>query len=52
MIEWLIGQLFYLDQCGPAAVNWWGWALVAVLFGSGGVFLGALITSHDLNFWD
>lgn len=46
MIEWLISQLFYMDQCGPAAVNWTSWAILFTLFGSSGVFLGGVISAH------
>ncbi|MBJ2213979.1 MULTISPECIES: hypothetical protein [Pseudomonas] len=44
MIEWLTNFLF-TDQCGPAAINVWGWVLMAFLFGGGGVIVGALLTS-------
>jgi len=37
VIDWLTSVLFN-DQCGPAAVNWWG-----------GLLLGALLTSPGLS---
>jgi hypothetical protein len=47
VIDWLTSVLFN-DQCGPAAVNWWGWLLLGGFFGGGGLLLGALLTSPGL----
>lgn len=47
MIEWLTSVLFN-EQCGPAAVNWWGWLLLGGFFGGGGLLLGAVLTSPGL----
>jgi hypothetical protein len=52
VLAWLTSVLFN-DQCGPAALNVWGWVALAALFGGSGILMGVLLTTSKMfDGWD